>query len=223
MAVANSAVTAYIAILPPGIGMVTFPYHPEEFTTRKTAEWHTTPHPARGTPSHQYQGSQAQTIDVKILLDMFAIPPMPPQLNITILEQTVTPNPINKVAGKPMPPNVLFGWGPNIIMEEAIVKSMSVSYKRFLLGIPVRAEVTLSLASVPSPIPGTNPTSGGLATRRTHTVIEGDTLASISYREYGDAGKWRALAIANGIDDPMRLRPGTELFVPEAREIDTLT
>ena len=113
---------------------------------------------------------------------------------------------------------VIFGWGTNIVMPQAYIKHMSVTYKRFLLGNPVRAEVTVSLESVPSDTPYTNPTSGGIATRRTHTVTEGDTLASISYQEYGDPTRWRALAEVNQIDDPMRLAVGTVLLVPDPRE-----
>ncbi|MGW7310516.1 peptidase M23, partial [Streptomyces sp. NPDC054835] len=37
--------------------------------------------------------------------------------------------------------------------------------------------------------------------------------------EYGDATRWRVIAEANGIDDPMRLSPGTELLLPSAAEL----
>jgi len=88
----------------------------------------------------------------------------------------------------------------------------------------VRAEATVSLQAVPppAPLPPTNPTSGGLATRRTRTVVEGDTLASIAYEEYRDPNKWRALAEANDIDDPMRVKAGTVLIVPDRREAENL-
>jgi nucleoid-associated protein YgaU len=82
--------------------------------------------------------------------------------------------------------------------------------------------VTVGLEAVPSIVPGTNPTSGGLTTRRTHTVIQGDTLASIAQSEYGDPAKWRAVAVANGIDDPMRVGVGTVLMVPDPREAEDL-
>jgi nucleoid-associated protein YgaU len=82
--------------------------------------------------------------------------------------------------------------------------------------------VTLQAIPPPAPLPGTNPTSGGLATRRTHTMVEGDTLASVAYKEYRDPSRWRALAVINGIDDPMRVAPGTELMIPEKREADAL-
>jgi nucleoid-associated protein YgaU len=124
--------------------------------------------------------------------------------------------------GNAKPPTVMFGWGTNIIMEEAVIKSMTVTYKRFLLGQAVRAEVNLTLEEVPLMLPGTNPTSGALASRRTHMLVEGDTLASIAFAEYGDATKWRALAEANDIDDPMRLAPGVELLVPDRHEVESL-
>jgi nucleoid-associated protein YgaU len=52
-----------------------------------------------------------------------------------------------------------------------------------------------------------------------HKVIAGDSLASIAFREYGDPAKWRPLAAANNIDDPIRLCVGTTLIVPAAGEL----
>ena len=46
------------------------------------------------------------------------------------------------------------------------------------------------------------------------TVKRGQTLASIATQEYGDPRMWRPIADANGIDDPMRLHPGTLLVLP---------
>jgi nucleoid-associated protein YgaU len=44
--------------------------------------------------------------------------------------------------------------------------------------------------------------------------VQGDTLTSVAQQEYGDPGLWRALADANGVDDPMRLPAGARLLVP---------
>ena len=38
-------------------------------------------------------------------------------------------------------------------------------------------------------------------------MLSGDRLASIATSEYGDPGNWRAIADANGIDDPFQVRP----------------
>jgi nucleoid-associated protein YgaU len=50
---------------------------------------------------------------------------------------------------------------------------------------------------------------------RSHMVVEGDTLASVAYKQYGNAGWWRPLANANGIDDPLKVGAGTRLMVPD--------
>jgi|SRR5579871_5515989 len=222
--VGASVVSAYIQVLPPGFGTVVFPFNPEEYTVSSQADWHATPQPNSrdgGTP--QFHGVKAASVTIKILLDAFAIPPTPPEPAILILREAMGPSAVSLAGGAGVPPTVMFGWGTNIVMPQAYIKSMAVAYKRFLLGNPVRAEVTLGLEAVPSVLPMTNPTSGGLATRRTHTVVEGDTLASVAQAEYGDPAIWRALAEANGIDDPMRLRPGTVLLVPERREVEALS
>lgn len=218
-----SQVSAYIQVLPPGVGTVTFHYNPEEFTVQQSADWYSTPQPALGGGGEpQFQGVQPKSMDVKMLLDTFSIPPNPPEAAILILKEAMQPTQASLALRDAKPPTVMFGWGTNIVLDRAFIKSISVTYKRFLLGNPVRAEVTVALEEVPSVVPGTNPTSGGIATRRTHTMIEGDTLASVAWEEYHDPTKWRALAEANGIDDPMRIPTGTVLLVPEPGEAETL-
>ena len=55
--------------------------------------------------------------------------------------------------------------------------------------------------------------------RRVHRLVAGETLASVAYAEYGDPTQWRPLAAYNGIDDPMRLRPGATLMLPTPEEL----
>jgi nucleoid-associated protein YgaU len=81
----------------------------------------------------------------------------------------------------------------------------------------MRAFVDLELAALePTSPPGQaqNPTTRGTAGLRSHIVHDGDSLHSISYEAYGDATRWRAIAEANGIDNPLRLRRGTSLTIP---------
>ena len=73
--------------------------------------------------------------------------------------------------------------------------------------MPIRALCSVALEEMPSEPWRQNPTSGGDvgAPRRTRCV-DGDSLASVAYAEYGDptavAGRSPAY---NGIDDPLRL------------------
>jgi nucleoid-associated protein YgaU len=114
---------------------------------------------------------------------------------------------------------VRFCWGEKVHFT-AYLKSVNAKYTLFRPdGTPMRASCTITLEEIPTDAAKQNPTSGGLAALRSHTVVAGDSLASIAYREYGAPAYWRALAEANGIDDPMRLRPGTRLLVPPAEEV----
>jgi nucleoid-associated protein YgaU len=60
-----------------------------------------------------------------------------------------------------------------------------------------------------------NPTSGTPRPHRVHRVQPGETLDRISARYYGDPTRWRDLALANDIEDPLGLRPGSLLSVPQ--------
>jgi nucleoid-associated protein YgaU len=97
---------------------------------------------------------------------------------------------------------------------------VQVKYTLFTAaGVPVRAPCTVALEEIAGDPPKQNPTSGGLVPRRVHVLIEGETLAGIAYNEYGNASLWRAVAAANRIDDPMRLRPGTSVLLPAVNEL----
>jgi nucleoid-associated protein YgaU len=86
-------------------------------------------------------------------------------------------------------------------------------------GQPIRAVCTIELTETPPGGKKQNPTSGSRGAQAIVQLVDGDSLAAIAYREYGDATKWRAIAEANSIDDPLRIRPGTKLLVPSKTEV----
>ena len=74
------------------------------------------------------------------------------------------------------------------------------------------APVSSPVAS-PSPSPSPSPEAAG----ETYTIVEGDTLLSISRRFYGDETLWRRIYDANRSvigDRPDNLRVGTVLRIP---------
>jgi nucleoid-associated protein YgaU len=64
-----------------------------------------------------------------------------------------------------------------------------------------------------------NPTSRGVPGRTSVLIRAADSLPSVALSCYGDASLWRDLAEANGLDDPLRVRPGTVLLVPARSEV----
>jgi nucleoid-associated protein YgaU len=115
-------------------------------------------------------------------------------------------------------PTLTFKWGT--LTYKVILTSVKITYERFTsAGTPVRATADLGFTSTLDPPTATNPTSGGLAGRRGHIMVAGENLQHIATANYGKPGAWRALAAANGIEDPLAVQPGTLIYLPAAAEL----
>jgi nucleoid-associated protein YgaU len=162
----------------------------------------------------QYRGSSAGTLSMTVLFDQSLIPAGDVSGSVDQLQNWTCPTvmgPLNKCH----PPKVTFTWGEFRFVGH--VSSVAIDYQLFGVGgRPLRAEAVIVMSENPDTIALTNPTSGGIAGRRIHVVSEGDSLQSIAYAEYGKPSQWRVLAEANGIDDPLRVAPGTALLIPPA-------
>lgn len=115
-------------------------------------------------------------------------------------------------------PELKFIWGRTYPVN---LNQVTINYTRFSrTGKPVRALVDLTLHSVPggSLVTPTNPSSGGMSGRRTHLLTGAETLPELSTQTYGEPGRWREIATANGIADPLRVRPGALLYLPSEQE-----
>jgi nucleoid-associated protein YgaU len=94
--------------------------------------------------------------------------------------------------------------------------SLSIRFVMFRPnGEPARALVDLELTQSEQAQPGQNPTTRAIAGLKVHTISDGDSLQSLAYRNYGDATRWRPIAEANGIDNPLALRRGAQLTIPK--------
>ena len=137
--------------------------------------------------------------------------------NCTLLLSWTQFKDVDKSAQKRDLPELKFIWGTQNYLVN--LNQVTINYSRFSrTGVPVRALVDLTLHSIPK-IPGpTNPSSGGLSGRRTHLLTGAETLPALATRTYGGPDHWREIAAANGIRDPLRVRPGTLLYLPSAQE-----
>ncbi len=109
-----------------------------------------------------------------------------------------------------------FSWGT--WTEPVRLRQVSITYTRFVgtTGQPIRAEARLNLYRGMNKLkPFTNPTSGGPPGRGSHVLDSSECLASVAAGRYGGPGAWRQIARANEIDDPLRVGPGTVVYLPE--------
>jgi hypothetical protein len=115
---------------------------------------------------------------------------------------------------------VKFHWG-DMHTFKAVLTTMDMTFTYFSgAGVPLRANVTVSLTQYePEASWGPqNPTSGTPSPQRLHQVHKGETLDRIAARHYKDSTKWRLIAEANGITDPLALKPGSMLAIPRLRD-----
>lgn len=128
---------------------------------------------------------------------------------------------------KPSLPNLVFEWGLFEAREmrqiEVTLTKVDITYERFdSKARPTRATVSLDLELIGSSAAEPeqqNPTSGGLPGRAGRRMVCGETLAGIALDRYGDPAAWRPLAVVNGIDDPLRMRPGSSVYLPDRNEL----
>lgn len=116
-------------------------------------------------------------------------------------------------------PLVVMVWG-DFISSVSYVTDINLKFTKFNAGgQPIRAEGTINLQQYPVYDALQNPTSGGEMPRKSALVHEADTLAHIAYRSYRSPNRWRDIAMANDIDDPLRVNPGRKLLVPAPEEL----
>lgn len=197
---------------------VTFHFNPTSYSVEKAASLRPAPSPAPGGRPTVFIGSEPRTLSLNgVLFDAWESGDDVSK-PIVLLMSWLNATSESAGRGQPAPPTVILQWNEPTGFK-AYLSKVTASYLMFRRdGTPVRATANMSLVERLEPAPGPNPSSRGLAGYRTQTVVAGQSLQSIAHEEYGDPTAWRTIAEANGIDDPLRLAPGTRLRVPPASE-----
>lgn len=196
-------------------------FNPKELTLSKYNYWNQGQTSGANMPQLTFGGGQPMSLNLELFFDTYheEIPakrdvrqhtrPVWEMLAIDVNLRDTT-----NTWGRP--PKVRFQWGTTSLFD-AVITNISERFTLFLpTGTPVRATVQVTFQQVVDPTQRgpQNPTSGGVGGERVWTVNDGDTLAWIAYKEYGDATKWRPIADANKLTRVRRLTPGTGLRIP---------
>ena len=112
------------------------------------------------------------------------------------------------------PPLLRFSWGS--LSFDCVLEDLLQRYTLFRPdGTPLRAilkAVFKEYATAAAQLSGTRRESADHTKRL--ALREGENLASLAAREYGDPSRWRLIAQANGIDDPEDVSAGTLVELP---------
>ena len=194
-------------------------YNPESLSVGRSNNWLSNPMPGKGVSTLRYAGASSGWMRLDLTFDTTAAGTAVTAHTGKILA-LMDPDP--KIPGSDAasmnarPPTVTFHWG-DMHSFAAVVSDLILTFTYFSSsGMPLRAHMQLELrqyqeARAYGP---QNPTSGTPKPHRVHRVQPGETLDRISATYYGDSTRWRLLASANTLEDPLALRPGTIISIP---------
>lgn len=196
-----------IKLIPEVGAPVTAQINPKEIEYSKSVGWAEQPGTGRDFPDLQFTAGKAVTMSIELMFDGFETETSVRPETDKLFKMALRDESLHR------PPTVRVVWGGDIMPEgfEGVIESVKVRYTMFTsAGVPVRAVATVGLKQAKDvSVSGNSP---DIAKQR--VVRRGETLQSIAESEYMDAGEWRRIAEANGIDDPLNLVPGTRLLVP---------
>ena len=164
-------------------------------------------------PKLAFGGGAPRALTLQLFFDVTEDP--------VVTDVRVLTNPIVKLtrieSGQDGPPVCLVKWGPETVQGSdfpfrGVVTNLSQNFTLFRsTGEPVRASLTVTFTEAIDEEADRHETDPELTT---HVVKRGDSLSSIAGKHYRDPTRWRDIAAANRIDDPLRLPIGKRLSIP---------
>jgi nucleoid-associated protein YgaU len=230
----TAMVAASFARIDPSLGgvgdSVPCQFNPTEYTLTKAVQSAEIPIPGLDSPLLQFVRGQAETMTVDLFFDSTDGGTGTTATAVTTLTDKVYEF-VKIDPSTHAPPVCEFSWAasgfPGSHLSASLEHQQRYSFRcivesvrqRFTLfnpwGVPLRATLSVSLREFKTL--GDQISELGLQSAdqtHTHVVAEGETLTRIAAAVYDDPRLWRAIADANGIDDPLALQPGSILVVP---------
>ena len=209
---------------------INFTFNPSSYHITSTPHYKDVPHLTQDTEKKEFLGGVSRRLSATLIFDsysdgdLFSNAEAALVTNMTLgVENKLKPitDKLKKleqaahVAGSQhKPPLVVFSWGN--LNFKGIITELSIEYTMFSMeGKPIRATVQISIAEDKDPALAAKESPFESPDRtKTKVVVEGMSLWSIAWEEYDDCEKWREIARANNIMNPLDIRPGQLIRIP---------
>ena len=199
-------------------------FNPAELTISKSNSWQAPEKKGGNTSELRFQSGQPGTMTFNIVLDTMhneLHKGEPVTKHTDKLFDLMKVDPALKGSdpqrNKARPPWVEFHWGA-LHSFKAVIERLQVKFTYFgSNGKPLRAKVDITLKQFDDRehLPLQNPTSHTPTLHTMHRVVHGETLDRIAATHYADSTRWRLIADANAVVDPLDVSAGTLLVIPE--------
>ena len=204
---------------------VEFMFNPTEYTVTKRNTWTYQEKKAGNVPGWEFGGGGPRELQLELFFDASLRRQRGSEQDVRKatnklfafmrIDQGLKNQAANSQLGRP--PRCRLEWGRDTPFHfECFVTDCTVKFLLFTEdGVPIRATASLTLkeAKDPDNLARQNPTSGGDADQRIHVVSEGERLDWIAFKQYGDSTKWKQIAEANRLYNPLDLCPGMTLNI----------
>lgn len=194
-------------------------FNPSDLSLSQSNSWTGDRMPGKGVPTLRYTGSSSGQLRLNLFFDTTDTGDSVTQYTSQLVQLMQVDSSLpgaSESTNNVRPPWVVFHWG-DFHSFKAVIASMELTFEYFGSdGTPLRARASLSLTQYMEDMAfgPQNPTSGTPRPHRVHQVQPGETLDRIAAMHFGDSTRWRSIAEANGIQDPLDLRPGSLLAIP---------
>lgn len=182
-------------------------FNPSHYSLDRGAQVATVATLGMNKPIPQHAHGDARTLTMDLFFDTY-------ELGIPVTDLTDQIYRLLDVTVRGRPRFCTFTWGG--FRFPCLVERVGGRFTLFRPdGTPVRATLSVTFREFhpEDEQARENPAATG-DYARTYTVRSGDSLSGISAKWYDDPADWRTLAVANGIDDPLRVPPGVPLTIP---------
>jgi hypothetical protein len=190
-------------------------FNPEEYTLNKDNNFASQSVPGLSSPLLQFVNGNLRTLEMELFFDTYlpiTTDGPPPRDVRSETEQIIKLMKID--SDLHAPPVLRFTWAS--LELRCVLARVSQKFQMFLDdGRPVRARLSCTFNEFideereAKEIPRLTADYS-----KAHTVIEGETLANVAFKFYGNPQFWRPIAIANRLVDPRALEVGQVLRIP---------
>ena len=194
-------------------------FNPNRLTVSRSARWEDQQAAKRDNPELQFTGADPSTLSIDLLFDTYDTEQLEKKSVRVHTDKLRHLTTVEKHGDKHRPPVCRLQWGQQSVFFQGVLTQLETQFTMFMEdGTPVRSTNRCTFKQWRGNVADLQKQdllSSDVA--KVWIVKQGQTLAGIAAREYGDPREWRAIAQANGIDDPLALTPGRQLILPAQR------
>ena len=189
-------------------------FNPETYNVSNAVKYADHAIPGSDITISQFITGESATLDFELMFDTYDYSDDSAEKGTDVTEKTKEIVKLTNIEGSlHRPPIVTFIWGS--VSFRGIITDVKQQFLMFLpSGIPVRAKLNVTMKSLKDASSGKSSPLESPDRTKYKTVSEGEYLWNYANEEYDSPDMWRVIAKANGIMNPLDIRPGQIIKIP---------